>query len=155
VLSAPWLGTAVTIPRWKELSAAVLRRLAPALRISTAIDAAQLTADPELQQAYLQDRLVGHGISVSLYDAVLDAQARAAGWAPSADLPALVLLPTADRVVDSSATERWLATAGGARLDVRRLPSARHEPHNDLGRDELYRLIADWLDARTPGARGG
>jgi alpha-beta hydrolase superfamily lysophospholipase len=124
------------------------------VRIPTAVDAAQLTADPELQEAYLRDRLVGHGISVGLYDAVLDAQARAGSWAPPGDLTALVVLPMADPVVDTATTERWLASAG-SHLEVLRLPGARHEPHNDLGRNDLYRVIADWLDARTPDARSG
>ena len=153
VLSTPWLGTAHPIPRWKELAATVLRRVAPSFPIPTSIDPAELTADLELQEAYRRDNLIGHGISVGLYDAVLDAQKRAAQWSPPPGLPMLVLLPLADPVVNLQATEGWLQRA--AHAEVARLPGARHEPHNDVGREDVYRRIADWLDARTPGARSG
>jgi alpha-beta hydrolase superfamily lysophospholipase len=40
-------------------------------------------------------------------------------------------------------------------VEVLRLPAALHEPHNDIGRDDVYRRVADWLDVRTPAARSG
>jgi alpha-beta hydrolase superfamily lysophospholipase len=153
VLSAPWLGTRVPVPRWKELSAAVLRRVAPAVRVPTAVAPEQLTADPEMQRAYLDDPLVGHGISVALYDAVLDAQRLCAEDAMPA-LPVLLLLPLDDSLVDIDRTREW-ASGLGRWVETAELPGTRHEPHNDVGRKALFGKVADWLDDRTPGARSG
>jgi alpha-beta hydrolase superfamily lysophospholipase len=153
VVSAPWLGTAVRVPRWKELAAAILRRVAPAFRVPTAIAPEHLTLDPELQRVYLDDPLVQHGISVALYDAVLDAQERCTGD-PFPELPVLLLLPLEDPLVDLARTRAW-AEGLGRRVEVAELAGTRHEPHNDVGRREVFARVADWMDARTHGARGG
>jgi lysophospholipase len=151
ILSAPWLGTAVPIPWWKELAAAGLRRIAPAVRVPTEIDPGRLTADAALQQAYLDDPLISHGVAVALYDAVLAAQ-RLALRDPLPEIPILVLIPLADRVVDVGTTEGWVRGAG-SNVQVVRLPGVLHEPHNDLGREDVYRRIADWLDSKTLDSR--
>jgi alpha-beta hydrolase superfamily lysophospholipase len=153
VLSAPWLGTAAPIPRWKLGAAFLLRRLAPWLPIPTSVAVEELTSDEELQRAYLSDRLIGHAISVRLYDAVRDAQARALTHGP-VSTPTLVLVPLEDRITDVTLTLRWAGSAGAA-VQVLQLAGMRHEPHNERGRAEVLAAIADWLDARTRGGRGG
>jgi alpha-beta hydrolase superfamily lysophospholipase len=154
IISAPWFGTAIRVPWWKLQGAAVLRRVAPALRVPTEIDARQLFRDPALERAYLADPLVEHGISVGLFDATRKAQQLAMTDPPIPTLPTLVLLPTPDPVVDAAATERWIQRTG-PHVEVLRLPGTLHEPHNDRGREEVYRKVADWLDARTPAAPPG
>jgi alpha-beta hydrolase superfamily lysophospholipase len=154
VLSAPWLGTALPVPRWKELAAAVLRRIAPAARVPTAIAPEQLTSDPELQRAYLEDPLIVHGISVALYDAVLDAQERCVGEDAFPELPVLLLLPLDDPLVDLGRTRGW-ARGVGPHVEVAELPGMRHEPHNEVGRENVFGQVAHWLDTRTHGARAG
>jgi alpha-beta hydrolase superfamily lysophospholipase len=118
------------------------------------MNAEQLTGDPELQRAYLADPLVGRGISVALYDGVLEAQRLSFEEGLDHQVPALILLPMADLVVDRAASEAWAERLGGD-ARVLRLPGTRHEPHNDVRREEVYRLIADWLDDRTHGGGPG
>jgi alpha-beta hydrolase superfamily lysophospholipase len=154
ILSAPWFGTAVAVPWWKEQAAALLRVVAPALPVPTAIDPAQLTRDPALQRAFREDPLIEHGISVGLYDASLAAQEQAMNGPPIPAVPTLVLLPLADPIVSVPRTEQWVQRSG-PHVEVLRLPDTLHEPHNDVGREEVYRRVADWLDARTPAARPG
>jgi alpha-beta hydrolase superfamily lysophospholipase len=153
ILSAPWLGTANPIPRWKLGLASVLRRIAPWLAVPTSLDAGELTSDPEMQRAYLADRLIGHRISVGLYDAVQEAQARALAHEP-VSMPMLVLVPLADRITDQTLTLEW-APGAGPQVQVLRLAGMRHEPHNEKGRAEVMTALADWLDARTRGRRDG
>jgi len=154
ILSAPWLGTVTPIPRWKLLLAHVLRRSVPWLAIPTAVEPGKLTSDEEMQRRYLEDPLVRHAISVSLYDAVLDAQQRVFEWDGEVDVPVLMLLPLLDTVVDTERAARWSREAGPA-VEALRLPGFRHEPHNERGREGLFATIADWLDLRTPGKSGG
>jgi alpha-beta hydrolase superfamily lysophospholipase len=153
ILSAPWLATAAPIPRWKLALASVLRRIAPWLAIPTSLDVEELTSDPELQRAYHADRLIGHRISVGLFDAVREAQARALAHGP-VSLPMLVLVPGEDRIMDSDLTLEW-ARGAGPLVEVLRLAGMRHEPHNEKGRAEVLAALADWLDARTRGRRDG
>lgn len=154
VLSAPWLRTAMPIPRWKEWGADLLRRVAPTLRVPTGVQAEQLTADPEMQRAYEEDPLLVHGISVALYDAVLEAQEGCLGPTGWPGLPALVLLALDDPLVDLDCIRGW-ARAAGPGVEVAELPGARHEPHNDLVRGEVFARVADWMDVRTREGRAG
>ena len=136
------------VPRWKKLAAVVLRKVAPALAVPTAIDATGLTADPALQRAYLEDPLVRHGISVALYDAVLEAQDLCLSGPRIPESRLLLLVPLADRIVDLNRIEQWIQKTG-SHLDVARLEGTLHEPHNDVGREEVYRRMADWHNVRT------
>lgn len=146
ILSAPWLRTAASIPLWKDALAAVLRRVAPALPIPTAVAPEELTSDEELQRAYLDDPLIGHAISVGLYDAVVDAQRRALEHGPLAT-PTLVLVPMDDRVTDPACSIAW-ARASGPQVEVRELTGMRHEPHNERARADVMKALADWLEDR-------
>ena len=152
VLSAPWLATAIPVPGWKRLAAAVLGRVAPALAVPTGMDASLLTRDRALQAEYEADPLVGHRISAGLWDAVRDAQRRAL----EDDVPmppTLLLVPEEDRVADPRTTLRWAEGARGP-VEVERLPGFRHEPQNEVGREGAFRTVADWLDRTAAGAGG-
>jgi alpha-beta hydrolase superfamily lysophospholipase len=153
VLSAPWLATRARIPQWKLWAAVPLRILAPAFRVPTEVKPWQLTSDEELQRRYEQDPMLVHGISVGLYDAVLGAQKAALSVTAPPAVPTLMLIPTEDPVVDGTRAEAWGRSVGG--IDIRRLEGLRHEPHNERSREEVFRLVADWFDARTPVEGGG
>ena len=145
VLSAPWLATLAEVAPWKRLAARALRVLAPWARVPTGMDATGLTRDPARQESYLTDPLVGRGISVGLWDAVAVAQAEAlASGVP--DLPLLLLLPGEDRVTDAAVSARWSRSAA---VETLALPGFLHEPHNELGRAEVFERVADWLDRRS------
>lgn len=153
VLSAPWLATRTHIPRWKLWAAAVLRIVAPAFRVPTDVKPYQLTSDEELQRRYEQDPLLLHGISAALFDAVVGAQHEALAVTEPPSVPTLMLIPTEDPVVDGARAEAWGGSVGG--IDIRRLAGLRHEPHNERSRNDVFRLVADWMDARTPVGGGG
>ena len=155
VLSAPWLATALRIPRWKLVAAEVLLRVAPSLTISSGLDVPDnLTRDPERVAAYREDPLVHDLISAGFHQGVLLAQEAARAGSLPAGLAVLVVVPGSDPLVDAEATLRW-AKERGAGADVRIREGGRHELHNDRDRQEALASIADWLDARVaPNPQG-
>jgi alpha-beta hydrolase superfamily lysophospholipase len=154
ILSAPWLGLASPVPRWKTALAVLLRLSAPSRLVPTALEPEKLTSDGALQLRYREDPLIVHGISVGLYDAVRGAQEEALTFDRPLSVPVLVLLPLADRVVDGACTEAWAVRAGPG-VELRRLPGLLHEPHNEPNREDVFSLIADWMDSRTLRTRDG
>ncbi|MBW3534350.1 MAG: lysophospholipase [Gemmatimonadetes bacterium] len=154
ILSAPWLATLRPVPPWKRLLARVLSRVAPGLALPEPIPPEDLTRDPDEAGAYAQDPLVHHRITAALFDAVERAQERALVEAVEPPVPMLVLVPGDDRVVDGERTLLW-ARAVGSSVEVMELAGGRHEPFHDLGREDVFERIADWLDARRGGASGG
>ena len=148
VLSAPWLATAMDVPRWKVLVARALLGLAPGLAISSGSDRPEfLTRDPGRAAEYRADPLVHHRISARFHFDVLRAQADALREGLPPGVPALLVTPVDDPLVDARATLAW-ARERAPTMDVRVRKEGRHELHNDLDREEVLTAVADWLDAR-------
>ena len=149
VLSAPWLKTAMRVPRWKLFAARVLLHLAPSMTIpSGANDPEQLTRDPARIEACHNDPFLHHAISSRFHADALTAQEQASTSPLPSDVPVLLVLPGSDSLVDASAALRWAQELGG-RVEVRTREGGRHELHNDIDRERVLGGIADWLDAHT------
>jgi alpha-beta hydrolase superfamily lysophospholipase len=152
VLSAPWLATRMAVPRWKLAAARVLLRVAPGLAIASGADRPEfLTRDPDRAAEYGSDPLVHHVVSARLHAAVVEAQAQAVA-APWPAVPALLVVPGDDALVDADASRAWQKRHPGIAVLVR--DEGRHELHNDLDREQALGDIADWLDQRLPAEPG-
>ena len=147
ILSAPWLATAMRVPRLKLLAARVLLKVAPALAIPSGANVPEnLTRDPQRVAAYLEDPLVHHLISARFHAEAMKAQAEAKARPLPSGLPVLLIVPGDDPLVDAGPTLEW-AREKGAGVQVRVREGGRHELHNDLDRDDVLAGVADWLDA--------
>jgi lysophospholipase len=147
VLSAPWLATAMRVPRLKLLAAKLLLKVAPALAIPSGANVPEnLTRDPQRVAAYLEDPLVHHLISARFHAEAMKAQAEARARPLPSGLPVLLIVPGDDPLVAAGATLEW-ARERGQGVQVRVREGGRHELHNDLDRDEVLAGVADWLDA--------
>lgn len=156
VLSAPWLGTAVVIPWWKKVAARLLLRIAPDTPLSSdEIDATVLTRDPAMQEAWARDPLVHHRLSPRSFQEVQDAQARALEQGIDPAVPTLVLVPTADGLADHRLTLRWARAVKGGHVSVVPLEGFRHEPHNDVSREEVLETVVSWLAGLGAGHPSG
>jgi len=146
VLSAPWLGTTREVPRWMRLGIAVLLRVLPDRPlVNPRSDPGVLTRDRDARKAFLDDPLVHHKLSPRFFDEVEKAQVLALAEPVDSAVPVLLLAPMDDGLVDTGVTLAW-AEATGAPIDVRRLEGTRHEPHNDVGRDEVLASVGAWLE---------
>ncbi|HSM03680.1 MAG TPA: alpha/beta fold hydrolase [Longimicrobiales bacterium] len=151
VISAPWLGTAARMTLVERFVAPLLRRLAPDLPLKRAMRPELLTRDPERVRAYREDPLVGSSLAVSFFDQVGEAQQAALGAGLPEGVSAVVLIPGDDALADGDLARRW---ARGAGLEVWELPDTRHEPFNDLSRNETFERLVEWLNVRaSPGGK--
>lgn len=152
VLSAPWLGTAVAIPWWKRKAVDLLLRWAPDMALSSGeVEATLLTRDPAMQRAYAEDPLVHHRLSPRFFREVESAQSRALEQGIDASIPTLVIVPCDDGLVDAERTVRWAESVQGGHVTVVRLEGVRHEPHNDVGREEVLETLGSWIRRRVEG----
>ncbi len=151
VLSAPWLATAHAVPAWKRLLGRLLLRVAPDVAVREELPPEDLTRDEARRSAYERDPLVHHLITPRLWDQVRTAQSRALEQGVEPTIPTLVLVPGDDRVADSGRTLRWARSLAAPNVRAVELEGRRHEPFNDLGREEVFALLADWMDAHRRG----
>ena len=148
VLSAPWLATKAPVPAWKRGLGERLEGVWPAAPFSAPLPPERLTRDLAMQRAKLEDPLNHSRISPRMFfetERVQEALRESSGPYP----PTLVLVPEADEVADPQVTSEWGSSRASAGVELVTLPGLRHEPLNEVEREDVYKTIGDWLDHRT------
>jgi acylglycerol lipase len=144
VLSSPALRLEAKVPAWQASLARLMSRVAPRLSVSNSVDAGTVSRIPEVVAAYRSDPLVHAHITTRLYAEWEKAAAEDLAHAADIRIPFLILAGTDDRLVDSTASEELHAATKNV-SELRMLEGRYHEPFNDLGSDEVFAIIADWV----------
>lgn len=149
VVSAPLIAFRIAIPRWKTYVANLAARIWPTLAMSSGLQASQLTHDPDEARAYTQDPMVFTTATAGWYYAVRKAQEKLWQMQSFTQGPLHGILPLADPVCDSVATQRfWEGLAVEKTLDT--YADMFHEPFHEVGREKVF---SD-LQARLEKVRG-
>ncbi len=143
VVSSPALKLRVKVPAWKASLARVTSRLAPRLSLDNEVDPATVSRIPEVVAAYRTDPLVHSKISSRLYAEWSAAAADNLEHAGDIRLPFLIVAGDADRLIDPAGSEELHRRAPSSEL--RMFAGRYHEPFNDIGSDEVFSAIAEWL----------
>jgi alpha-beta hydrolase superfamily lysophospholipase len=146
VVSNPLLAAARLSPVVRAV-AAVLAHLAPSVAIKTGLDAAAISRDPAVVQQYRDDVLV-HSTGTPRLSAEINA-ARKWTSEQAADLqvPFMMILGGADRLVPPTGGRRFFASVTLADKELKEYPGAYHEPHNDIIAEQVLTDLARWLEA--------
>ena len=144
IVSSPALKVKVKVPAWKTSLAGVTSSLVPRLSMSTNLDPKVISRIPEVVEAYREDPLVHSKMSSRLYSEWQRAAAENLEHAGEIQLPFLVLAGTDDPLIDPAGSEE-LHRRAPATSTLRMLKGRFHEPFNDVGSDEVFATIAEWL----------
>jgi alpha-beta hydrolase superfamily lysophospholipase len=144
VLSSPALRLKASVPAWKTSAAGLMSRIAPRLALDNEVDAANVSRIPEVVAAYRSDPLVHRKISSRLYSEWRRAAEDNLLHAAELTLPFLILAGTDDRLIDPAGSQELHARTPG-KSELRMLEGRYHEPFNDLGSDDVFAAIAEWL----------
>ncbi len=149
VLSAPLLGLAVDVPRWKERLARFLSFTIPALPMSTRLPPEHLSHDRQVVEAYQRDPLVHDRITPRSYVEIQRAIEVAFQKAPRLELPALLLVPAADKLVRPDLMQRFATLAGKRRrMKVETYAGLYHEVLNEKARSRVVADVLGWIERR-------
>ena len=152
VISAPWLATAV--PDWVRGLGRLLGVVLPEVPLPAGLDPKRLTRDEDMIEAWRRDPLIHTRITGRFFREVERVQARTLASRLPPDLPVLFLVPGEDKVVRSSVTEAFARGIVGEGIRVEILEGRRHEPLNDVGREEVFGMVLDWLASQTLSRQG-
>jgi alpha-beta hydrolase superfamily lysophospholipase len=153
VISAPWLASA--LPDWVRRLGGFLGLALPGVPFPAGLNPERLTRDPDMIEAWRQDPLIHTRITGRFFREAERVQAKALASSLPQDLPVLFLVPGGDRVVQSSVTEDFARGIVGDGIRVEILEGREHEPLNDVGREEVYRIVLDWLATQVVPGQGG
>lgn len=150
IMTSPWLGTAMPIPRWQVLAAAVLNRILPAFPFPFKLDPELLTHDQERSADYRQDPQIHNTITPRLFTETSSGIELALRRGDRINVPVLFILAGDDRIVD---TDRSLAFARSLPSDdiaVEVLDGQYHEVLQEPGRAEVMAKVRGWMTDRLP-----
>ena len=144
ILSAPAL--ALYMPFWSKAVLPVLLKLAPGLGLPNGLSLPHLSHDPEVIRAYQRDPLVHDKISARLLQSMLNAMQECHRQAASLQVPVLLLIAGADKLVDPQGSEAYAAAAPSGFLQVRRYEAAFHEILNEPLPNPVWADMRQWLN---------
>jgi alpha-beta hydrolase superfamily lysophospholipase/predicted GNAT family N-acyltransferase len=145
ILSSPALAT--RRKAGQRLLLSLLNRLAPGLALSNGLDPEQLSHDPAVARAYVEDPLVHRRICPRLARWIIDTGGRARRDAHRLAVPTLLLVAGADALVDPVGSRAFADRAPPGMLTLHWYASLRHEIFNESEPDRS-RVLADmdrWL----------
>lgn len=147
VLLSPAVQTS-TVPAALVSLAPLVARMAPGMGLY-ALEAATLSRDPLVVEAYVKDPLVYHGkINARLGVGLLQAMERMPRLMPGFTLPLLVSLGTADRMVDPAGSRLLYRNAGSSDKTIKVYGGCYHELFHEPEKDKVLDDVAEWLLAR-------
>lgn len=144
-VSSPALKLRLKAPAWKTAVAPFASKIVPRLAMDNEVDPAAVSRIPEVVAAYRADPLVHSRISSRMYTEWQNATVDILGRAAQIKIPFLILAGTADPLVDPECSRR-LHELAPSLSELHMLEGRYHEPFNDLGSDEVFQLVADWVN---------
>ncbi len=147
VLSAPYFKLAITPPATKVMAARVVGKVVPWIPIQSGLKVEDLTRDPDIQRATAADPLYIRTATPRWFVESTRAQVEALALSIRVTAPIFILCGSADGVAAPAAARSFFETVGSADKKFKEYPGMRHEPLNELGREEVFRDISGWISA--------
>ena len=126
----------------------------PNLTLDAPVDPANLSRNPEVQQAYLDDPLVVQKISLKLAIALIDSGQWAIEHASDMETPALLNHGDADRITCHRASMEF---GEGSREHVQTViwPDGVHDLHADLIQEKYLEQTLRWMEQQLQNESAG
>jgi alpha-beta hydrolase superfamily lysophospholipase len=144
IISSPALRVKVAVPGWKTTLGNAASKLAPRFALDAPAHGALLSRIPEVIQGYDHDPLVHGKMSSRLYTEWQQATRDIAARTAQIKIPFLIVAGSEDNLIDPDGS-RELHTRSPSTSELKIFEGRLHEPFNDLGSEEVFQVIADWL----------
>lgn len=145
VLSGPFFGLALEVPRIKVLAGKVASRVYPKLGLPSGLQGKDVTHDPEKARAYDTDPLVFKKATARWFTEATAEQAYVLANATRLTLPLYVTMGTADPVASFAAAKRVFDAAGSADKTWDPREGLYHEVLNEPSWKEIVEPMARWI----------
>lgn len=145
ILSAPWFRLVNKPPKWRLELGKMIMKVAPGLQQKESVDPVLLSKDETVQQGYIDDPLVHGKITPGLFFAIHEAGEWALNHTDKLKKSGLVYQGTEDGLIDIKASKQFAGQVSDL-TEWWEVEGARHEPHNDLEKDQVFTKLKNWID---------
>jgi acylglycerol lipase len=148
ILSGATLQLGADIPRFLIALAPLLSVLIPGVGLYT-IDAPSISSDKSVVEAYIHDPLVYRGkITTRMGIEIIKTIQALPSRMPGIHHPLLIMYGTADRLSEPKGSRMLYESASSKDKTLKSYHNFYHEIFNEPGREQVFRDIEDWLEAR-------
>lgn len=147
VLTAPYFKLAITPPALKVVAARAVGRVLPWMPIKSELTPEHLSRDVAVQEAVRQDPLYNTQVTPRWFIESTAAQGRVMTLANDLKVPLFLLSGAEDGVASVDAGRLFFEAVGSKDKVYKVYPGMRHEPLNELGKEEVHRDISNWISA--------
>lgn len=144
IVSSPALKVKVAVPGWKITLGNAASKLMPRFALDAPAHGSLLSRIPEVAEAYDHDPLVHGKMSSRLYTEWQQATKDIVARAGQIKIPFLILAGSDDNLIDPAGS-RDLHAQAPKMSELHVFEGRLHEPFNDIGNEEVFQMIADWL----------
>jgi alpha-beta hydrolase superfamily lysophospholipase len=149
LLSNPFLGIALDVPRAKVLAGKVASRVVPGLSLPAGLRGAQMTHDPQRARAYDEDPLIFKNARARWFTETAAAQDRAVAGARGIALPLYIAVGGADPVAKRARARAFFDDARSTDKTWVERPGLLHEILNEPEWPAIAGAMADWIIAHA------
>jgi alpha-beta hydrolase superfamily lysophospholipase len=153
VFSSPFFRLAVEPPKVKVWASLLVGKVVPFLPVDAALDLAELTSDPELQQWTAEDPLYLRKTTPRWFAESSRAQEDLRRRMGEFAYPVLVMVGDADRIADPAAGEAFVAAVSSKDKSLKVWKGLRHEIFNEVGRGGPIGDAVAWISVRAGGEK--
>jgi alpha-beta hydrolase superfamily lysophospholipase len=146
ISTAAALHTSVEEQKVKVVMARILGSLLPSIVFASGLDPNTLSRDPAVVQAYIRDPLVHDRITLGLGKTMLTAAQWIFENAHELQLPLLIMHGTKDMLGFPRGSQEFASLAPKELITLKMWDGFFHEIHNEPGKDQVFRVMFDWLD---------
>jgi alpha-beta hydrolase superfamily lysophospholipase len=149
VLSSPFFGIALAVPKVKLLAGKVASRVYPRLELPTGLYGKDMTHDAEKARAYDDDPLVFKNATARWFTETVAAQQRALEGASRLTMPLFMAFGTNDPVASFTSGKAFFVQAGSNDKTFDARDGLYHELLNEPSWKDLVETIARWILAHA------
>jgi alpha-beta hydrolase superfamily lysophospholipase len=126
----------------------LLAPILPKMAIQSGLDAATLSRDPEIVEAYRNDPLVHYNLTLGFGMVGLQAIDLCFARAKEFPAPLLMIHGKADKLTYPRGSEEFaqLVQDAGGDVTLKLWDALYHEVHNDPEKAKVFQFIVEWLD---------
>jgi alpha-beta hydrolase superfamily lysophospholipase len=149
VLSAPFFGLGLEVPRIKVLAGQLASRVYPKLGLPSGLEGKDMTHDAAKAKDYDSDPLVFKNATARWFTEATAAQQKVLSSASRLTLPLYMTFGTADKVASMSTAKRFFDAAGSADKTWDPREGLFHEVLNEPSWKDIVDNIARWVLAHA------
>lgn len=145
IATAPWIQLPNPPSSFLVLFGKIMNHLVPSLTQSNGLDTNELSNDPKVIQAYLNDPLVHNKISVRAGTSLLSGADFLNRFQGELPCPTLLMHGSKDMITSPTGTSAFAKRAKGE-LTWKEWDGLKHEIHNEVQQNEVLAFLVEWME---------